>query len=202
MENTQKPIETPLVVESTPKRKSGRRVRYDHNPFLEGVISTFGDKRVKVAMKPNLAEINNSTGEITLIPGEIVKVINADKESFVKLYTAQLDAFFDLSGCAKPVVKYLIHTHQQNANRHLVMLHRGFALQDGFDIPESTWFVGIKELIDKDFIAAAVAQNSYYLNPAIFFNGDRTKFVVEVRKQAQELMANDKNLEIGFDDVA
>jgi len=184
MTASQKKSNTLQAIESDePKKPLAKRVRYDSNPFLEGVVSTFGDKRVRVAMKPNLAEIDNVTGEVTRIPGEIVKIVSADKASFVKLYSAQLDAFFELSGSAKPVVKYLIFKHQQEPNKHLVVLHRHFAAQEGFDIPESTWFAGMKQLIEKSFLAASTASNSYYLNPAIFFNGDRTRFVVEIKRQ-------------------
>lgn len=176
------------AVEENPKTKPAfKRIRYDHNPFLEGVVSTFSDKRVRVAMKPNLAEIDNATGEYVRIPGEIVKVVTADNGSFVKLYSAHLDSFFELTGSARQVVKYLVHTHQQDPNKHLVGLHRTFAEQAGYDIPDSTWFAGIKQLIEKDFIAAATVPNYYYLNPALFFNGDRTRFVVEIKRQRRRV---------------
>jgi hypothetical protein len=175
---------TPRGLELTPTVKPAfKRIKYDHNPFLEGVVSTFSDKRVKVAMKPNLAEIDNATGEYVRIPGEIVKVVTADNGSFVKLYSAHLDAFFELTGSARQVVKYLVHTHQLDPNKHLVGLHRTFAEQAGYEIPESSWFAGIRQLIEKDFIASATVPNYYYLNPALFFNGDRTRFVVEIKKQ-------------------
>ena len=166
--------------------KVTKRVRYDRNPFLEGVVSTFGDKRVRVAMKPNLAEIDNETGEITRIPGEIVKVVSADNGSFIKLYSAELHSFFDLTRSAQSVVEYLVYVHQKDANKTLVVLHRTFALQDNFEIPESTWFTGIRELIAKDFLAASMVPSSYYLNPAIFFNGDRTRFITEIKKDRKK----------------
>jgi hypothetical protein len=184
MNTLKKNLKTPRAVEKlSAPGKVARRVRYDHNPFLEGVVATFGDKRIKVAMKPNLAEIDNSTGEITRIPGEITKIVSADNSSFIKLYSAEMGAFFELSGSAQGVVKYLIHVHIKEANKHLVVLHRTFAEQDGFEIPESTWFAGIRELIEKKFLAASKVPSSYYLNPAIFFNGDRTRFITEIVKQ-------------------
>ena len=62
--------------------------------------------------------------------------------------------------------------------------------EDGFEIPKSTWYDGINELIEKKFIAPAKAQNDYYLNPAIFFNGDRTRLVVELRRSDQKQREN------------
>jgi hypothetical protein len=173
------------VVDFSKKTIPVKRARHAFNPFLAGVVSTFSDKRVTVdtRMQPQIMEMDAQTGEITRIPGQIVRTISADREGFVKLYTAQLDAFFELTGCAKIVIKYLIFLHQKEKNKHLVVLHQLFALEDGYDIPKSTWHRGITELLRKEFIAAASAVNSYYLNPAIFFNGDRTVFVTEIKRR-------------------
>lgn len=164
--------------------KSGRRVRVKHkvNPFLRDVVATLSDKRVAVAMKANLAEIDQSTGEITHIPGQITKFISADREGFVKLYTAQLDAFFELTEAGKRMVKYLIHVHQADANKHLFYLHPDQAEADGFSIPRTPWYAGLADLMDKKIIAASTLPNMFFLNPAVFFNGDRTRLVVEVKK--------------------
>lgn len=164
--------------------KSGRRVREKHkvNPFLRDVVATLGDKRVAISMRTNLAEIDRETGEITQIPGQITKFISADREGFVKLYTAQLDAFFELTEAGKRVVKYLIHVHQADANKHLFYLHPDQAESDGFSIPRTPWYAGLADLMDKKIIAASTLPNMFFLNPAIFFNGDRTRLVVEVKK--------------------
>lgn len=160
-----------------------KRIRYAENPFLGDVVATLSDKRVAVAMKANLAEIDNETGEIRRIPGQITKYISADRESFVKFYTAQLQAFFELSGAGRKVVMYLIHLHQKAPNSHRIVLHHAFALEEGFDIGQAHWYAGLSELLDKKFIASAQAVSIFYLNPAIFFNGDRTRFVTEIRKR-------------------
>jgi hypothetical protein len=162
--------------------KRAIRKRHQTNPFLRDVVATLGDKRVAVAMKNNLAEIDNSTGEITHIPGHITKLISADREGFVKLYTAQIEAFFELSYAGRTVVKYLIWLHQQEANHHLFLLHLEQAHQAGFDISKTTWYNGISDLIDKKIVAASTITNMFFLNPAVFFNGDRTRLVIEVRK--------------------
>jgi hypothetical protein len=176
----------PLV--ATQQRKG--RTRYDHNPFLNAVVEALTGKKVKVTMKSNMSVLDGITGEISPIEGQITKFISADREGFVKLYTAQLDAFFELRSSSRKVVKYLIHNHQQSPNRHRVTLHPDYAKEDGFEIPKSTWYDGINELIEKKFIAPAKAQNDYYLNPAIFFNGDRTRLVVELRRSDQKQREN------------
>lgn len=164
------------------KRARVPRIKYANNPFLRDVVATLGDKRVAVAMKANLMELDHDTGELTNIPGQITKMISADRESFVKLYTAQIDAFFELSKPGRTVVKYLIWLHQREANSHLFILHHSQVAESGMQISRSTWFDGIADLIDKKIIAPSTVTNAYFLNPAVFFNGDRTRLVIEVRK--------------------
>lgn len=187
-EHTDSPEERPEspdnsgLEQPSPKRVRTPRVKYANNPFLRDVVATLGDKRVAVAMKANLMELDNDTGELTHIPGQITKMISADRESFVKLYTAQIDAFFELSKPGRTVVKYLIWLHQREANSHLFILHHSQVAESGLQISRSTWFDGIADLIEKKIIAPSTVTNAYFLNPAVFFNGDRTRLVIEVRK--------------------
>ena len=85
----EKEMNSPAIPEK-PRRV---RVKYSTNPFLQNVVAKLGDKRVAVSFKPGLAEIDQQTGEITPLQGQITKMISADREGFVKLYTAQIDAF-------------------------------------------------------------------------------------------------------------
>jgi hypothetical protein len=158
------------------------RVKHEINPFLRDVVATLGDKRVAVAMKSNLVEIDNDTGEMTSIPGQITKMISADRESFVKLYTAQIDAFFELSQAGRAVIKYLIWLHQQDANKHLFYLHPDQVKDAGMRMGKTVWYDGITDLIAKKIIAASTLPHMFFLNPAVFFNGDRTRLVIEVKK--------------------
>jgi hypothetical protein len=53
----------------------------------------------------------------------------------------------------------------------------------------------MKELVEKLFIAETTEQNIYFINPKLFFNGDRvefiTKFMIE-EKQTIVKLNNDK----------
>lgn len=182
MNDTKSPDTGNICPQTGDKKSPIKRLKYANNPFLRDVVATLGDKRVAVAMKSGLLEVDAATGEITPIPGQITKMISADRESFVKLYTAQIDAFFELQKPARAVVKYLIASHQKEANKHLFFLHPSQAEAEGYPISRATWFRGIGELIDRKIIAPSTLVNGYFLNPSIFFNGDRTRFVIEVKK--------------------
>ena len=187
--------------ETVSPSESGKKVRntrkkYSSNPFLRDVVATLGDKRVAVAMKANLHELDNDTGAFVEIPGQITKMISADRESFVKLYTAQIDAFFELSKAGRAVIKYLIWLHQKEANHHLFYLHLDQVKEAGMTIGKTAWYDGISDLIQRKIVAPSTLPNMFYLNPAVFFNGDRTRLVVEVKKiRKREEIASDKELQ-------
>lgn len=177
--------ETAFPLPSGKKTLRRTRQRYATNPFLRDVVAKLSDKRVAVAMKANLAEIDQQTGEITQIPGQITKMIAADREGFVKLYTAQIDAFFELSKAGRAVIKYLIWLHQQDANKHLFYLHPEQVAEAGMKIGKTTWYDGLADLTDRKIIAASTLPHMYFLNPAVFFNGDRSRLVIEIKKIKQ-----------------
>lgn len=187
--------------ETVSPSESGKKVRntrkkYSSNPFLRDVVATLGDKRVAVAMKANLHELDNDTGAFVEIPGQITKMISADREGFVKLYTAQIDAFFELSKAGRAVIKYLIWLHQKEANHHLFYLHLDQVKEAGMTIGKTAWYDGISDLIQRKIVAPSTLPNMFYLNPAVFFNGDRTRLVVEVKKiRKREEIASDKELQ-------
>ena len=56
-------------------------------------------------------------------------------------------------------------------------------MQHGLPAPSSaTYYRVIEELIAKGFIAPS--ENTHlFFNPAIFFNGDRVRFVTEIRRK-------------------
>lgn len=187
-----------LEKETVSPSENGKKVRnarkkYSSNPFLRDVVATLGDKRVAVAMKVNLHELDNDTGAFVEIPGQITKMISADREGFVKLYTAQIDAFFELSKAGRAVIKYLIWLHQKEANHHLFYLHLDQVKESGMTIGKTAWYDGINDLIQRKIIAPSTLPNMFYLNPAVFFNGDRTRLIVEVKKiRKREEIAKDE----------
>jgi hypothetical protein len=47
---------------------------------------------------------------------------------------------------------------------------------------DATYYRGMKELLEKGFLAESTVQNKYFLNPDYMWNGDRLAFVKEYRK--------------------
>ncbi|WP_235421108.1 replication protein [Erwinia oleae] len=71
----------------------------------------------------------------------------------------------------------LYRTVQEFKDTDRVFLAYALEDQNIVNISESTYYRGMKELLNKGFIAETTVQNSYFINPAFIFNGDCLSFV-------------------------
>ncbi|MDK7255130.1 hypothetical protein QP437_09695, partial [Haemophilus sp. UMB1048] len=55
-----------------------------------------------------------------------------------------------------------------------------------YTISKAVYYRGLKELLEKKMIAKSVKKYIFYINPAIVFNGDRARFVKEIRIKEEE----------------
>lgn len=126
----------------------------------------------------------------------IVHTQEVDKEEFIKLYTSQIKAYFDLTKTAYKVFFIFLRIYQDAIGKDHFYLSCKKAMSlaekiDHFVLSESIFYRGIKELIEKRIIAKTNEKNWYFINPAIVFNGDRARFVSEIikKKEAMEEQA-------------
>jgi predicted DNA-binding transcriptional regulator len=111
-------------------------------------------------------------------------VISVDEDQFIKLFTKDLAIWFDLNKSGMRVFAALLTVIQKEAiRRDLVYLDRTDEAIEEFKIQKTTFFNGIEELLAKGFIARHVSSGWYFINPTMFFNGDRARFVKEYRKE-------------------
>lgn len=162
--------------------------RHTANPFLGDVELSPGRKKRIVIKGKSVTVIDNDTGECSQEATEIVKYVQADPEEFIKVYTRHLKAFFDLTGTGFRVLQYVIKALQRapNADRLTLYFMEVADVADDKEMKESTFFAGMRELLEKGFIAESVATNVYFINPALFFNGRReTLFTTRISQTAQ-----------------
>ncbi|QIZ46806.1 hypothetical protein [Dickeya zeae] len=122
----------------------------------------------------------------------IVHTQEVDKEEFIKLYTSQIKAYFDLTKTAYKVFFIFLRIYQDAIGKDHFYLSCKKAMSlaekiDHFILSESIFYRGIKELIEKRIIAKTNEKNWYFINPAIVFNGDRARFVSEIRKKKEKI---------------
>lgn len=120
----------------------------------------------------------------------IVHTQEVDKEEFIKLYTSQIKAYFDLTKTAYKVFFIFLRIYQDAIGKDHFYLSCKKAMSlaekiDHFVLSESIFYRGIKELIEKRIIAKTNEKNWYFINPAIIFNGDRARFVSEIIKKKE-----------------
>lgn len=122
----------------------------------------------------------------------IVHTQEVDKEEFIKLYTSQIKAYFDLTKTAYKVFFIFLRIYQDAIGKDHFYLSCKKAMSlaekiDHFVLSESIFYRGIKELIEKCIIAKTNEKNWYFINPAIVFNGDRARFVSEIIKKKEAM---------------
>jgi len=144
------------------------------NPFIEDIMEINISKRRKIiaGRKPNL--VVDREGEVV---GEQVFAIleKVDKTSFTKVFKKGWLGLFDLSKAAIKVFSYITIASKPNKDRVFFDMkeckeHTNYKTHQ----PINT---ALAELIEKGFIARTDKSYLYYINPTMFFNGNRAKLI-------------------------
>lgn len=142
--------------------------RHDKNPFADWTPElTTKHKRLDLGIGGKMLfdkDGNEAEGKI-LIP------YKRDAGRFLKLFWDALDELPELSHTALSVLFCLMK--QALADNHVVEMQMEVAVQFcGFTQPKS-FYEGVNELIIYQYIARTRKTGFYYLNPQIFFSGNR-----------------------------
>lgn len=171
---------------STPEPKQpGRRQvqKFKENPFVEPVSIDTKTRTKRITSKAGASSmmvVGKDTGEI-LGPAGFWTEQEVDKAQFVKLYVNGVKAFKELTGAGTKVFEVLYFELQKNIGKDRVILIFGEVDQAIMPMVERTFYRGVAELLEKGFIAASLAQGSYFVNPDYVWNGDRLAFVKTFR---------------------
>lgn len=165
--------------------------KYAENPFTASGVFTV-PKRMKGSRMQTAGPLSLSdshTGEVVGV-AEVRRIQEVDTDRFVKVFVGQLNAFYDLRPGSMKILTMVLHevAKPQNMNSDRVYLNydlsREHFLEQGSKPPaKATFYAALTELTEKGFIAPATKLNLWFINPAIFFNGDRVRFTVELRKK-------------------
>lgn len=163
--------------------KSKRKVqRYASNPFISNAMvnTKSGVKRISSKGGDRMMVVSETTGEI-MAPAGFWQAQEVDKTQFVKLYVNGVKAFKELTGAGTKVFEVLYMKVQSGIGKDQLMLTFPNLDQSINPMSEATFYRGMRELIDKGFIAESTVPGIYYLNPDYIWNGDRLAFVKEFR---------------------
>lgn len=186
-------VETHLPAET--KQSLPADQQHSENPFLQGFTVPLKWKRTGMDTDP-LAVLNMTSGEVT-DAAEITRREVYDAEKFLKVFRAQLGIFFELSAPGMKVLTAIWMCVSDEAERgtRIYLSERiaaDYAKRSGSELSRPTYFRGRKELIERGIIAPSTETNLYWLNPSVFFNGDRVKLVLELQKQPEVARPGEK----------
>ena len=182
-----------------------KKTRYEKNPFLNFTVTA--NKRRMTVAKGSVIKTLNNDGEIDENSSEMETTISqiklVDHEQFVKFFTSQISSIFDLTSPGLKIFTLLLLEAQKNVGGDMVFLSKNIisklAKTQQKSIAAATYFRGISNLIDAKIIApATLGSGWFYINPAIIFNGDRARFVVEYQKPKTEKKINKNQQNLSF----
>lgn len=164
------------------------------NPLVQPQEIVLRKATVKAGRSDNL--VNQQTGEIEAV-STIYRVVEKDDAEFVKVFAAGVAASYDLTKTAQRVFTAVLKVYEETPMRGGYVDYLDLYWFDGglcghfIDMSEKTFQRGLKELLAKGFLAPRL-HNSYWVNPSLFFKGDRVRFIREyVRKSTPDSRQGD-----------
>jgi len=164
---------------------SKRGERYLKNPFIGNAVANTksGVRRIIDKSGARMMVVAENTGEM-IAPAGFWQTQEVDRTQFVKLYVNGVRAFRDLTGAGTKVFELLYLRVQESVGKDEIWLTFLNIDQTINPISKAVFYRGMKELLEKGFIAEGLSPGLYYLNPDYMWNGDRLAFVKEyINKQ-------------------
>ncbi len=164
--------------------------RYADNPFMENQVITTKSKKISVfsTTGAHTKLVNEETGEAP--ETTVMAFREVDDAMFIKLFTQNIGLTFNLSSNGVKALNVLIWVLQQHISRDLILIdkytHEDFMKShdsQNIKLAYNTMAKGLSELCKAQIIAKSKRQGHYYINPHFVFNGDRVRFVTEIRRK-------------------
>lgn len=159
----------------------------DINPLIEPQEIVIKKKYVKSGLaQETLVDLDGQVRAASVIR----QIEEKDDAHFVKVFAAGVAAMYELNRTAARVFQAILQEYERTP------LSRGYVDSvylawfddglNGYDIgmSDKTFQRGLKTLIEKNFLAPK-SPNQFWINPALFFKGDRVLFVKEYRRKQQ-----------------
>ena len=156
------------------------------NPLVEPTTVKLKNRVARAGAKER-ALLDPETGEVTAIAA-IHTVDVKDDEHFVKVFADGVKAAFELNRTATRVFQAILQAYQNEK------MTGGFAdcvrlewFDDGLNgqqigMTDRTFYNGLRSLLEKKFLSPR-SPSLYWVNPALFFKGDRVAFIREYRRK-------------------
>lgn len=171
-------MEKPTSILKSPK--------FDMNPFIEGAIREIEEKTVikqrfgnRTDQKGIVSAVDPQTGEI--FQTSFLRRVEIDEEQFTKMYISNLAVLNSLSTAGIRVLSYIMS--ELKPNHAEIIFNKERCMTSCKYKSLKPIYKGLAELINADIIARGWADNIYFINPLVFFNGNRVVFATEYIKK-------------------
>lgn len=167
----------------------------EYNPKENPLLSGFEVKtRTKKLVKTQIQSPDLGTGEVHSSNVFVTKEL--DEEQFVKVFSDGIRASYDLTKTAHRVFQAVLSEYENTPMSggyvdtiHLQWFDGGLS-GESIGMKEKTFRLGLRELLDKGFLSPKIP-NVYWVNPSLFFKGDRVRFIREFTvKRTKKLNSN------------
>lgn len=182
-----------------------RKLAYspNDNPFVAGSEIKTRHKTVRTR-SASRELMDPNTGEI--VAQSVIHVIEEkDEEQFVKVFADGVRAAFDLSRTGHRVFQAVLAEYQRSKMTggysdtvSLAWFDEGLNGK-ALDMSDRTFHNGLKELIEKGFLRPKMP-NQYWVNPALFFKGDRVAFLREYRRTRSPIIDGQATKQLDIED--
>lgn len=163
------------------------KARYETNPLVQARELVMKEKTVKVGSAREL--VDTVTGEVSNVNAIYQRKV-VDSERFAKIYLDGVRHTFGLSKTAQRVFQIILQVCEKDTDR--IYLNWMVAAKYDEKMIERTYHRGLLELLKAGFIAYSDLPNMLWINPHLFFNGDRVKFITEyVRENSPKQLDRD-----------
>lgn len=165
--------------------------KQNKNPFIEGVVKHIKDSKFRVSAykeRSDFAIVDTNTGELKDTYNTIYTKRKVDLQKYNKLYLSNLRILFELNKNSQMVLDY-IYTRIEK-NKDYIFFSMSDCKEHTSYKDNKSIYSGLKELIDKEFIAKTEEPYRFWINPDIMFNGDRLIIINEFVKD-QKLAIED-----------
>jgi len=155
------------------------------NPFFESLVTNIqvGNKNI-IAGSSNKLLVNKDTGEVEAHT-VFMKNQKVDKNSFIKIYVKNISQFFDLPSSAMKVLWYIFSITRIGIDT--IYFDMTACKEFTKYSSKATITNALAQLIEHKFIARSTSVNLYFINPTIFFNGNRISFINSYYKEKESL---------------
>ena len=172
-----------------PQKTSLKTMRHDVSPLINPLMEPQQITTKRRYVRSGRAEdlVNPATGEVHGV-ATIHQVEERDDAEFVKVFAAGVAASYELTKTAQRVFQVVLDQYQRTPMSRGFADHVNLFWFDGgidgraVDMSERTFMRGLKELLEKRFIASKDG-TAFWTNPALFFKGDRVMFIKEYRRR-------------------